>query len=66
MSGNTRGKLKEQFEGIHRNLDWIKHHCDYALNLIAGRKPLLSESIKSLAEAVQQLDKLVQGIYSKL
>jgi len=35
MAGNTRGKLKEHFEGIHRNLDWCVHHVNTALQLIA-------------------------------
>ena len=34
MSGNTRGKLKEHFEGIHKNLDWSVHHCNISLQLI--------------------------------
>ena len=66
MAGNTRGKLKEQFEGIHRNFDWIQHHCEYALGLIGDQKPELSESIKSLYKTVSELDKLVGDIYSKL
>jgi len=35
MAGNTRGKLKEHFEGIHRNFDWCLHHIQTSLNLIA-------------------------------
>ncbi|MBA7524174.1 hypothetical protein ES705_16311 [subsurface metagenome] len=35
MSGNTRGKLKENFEGIHRNLDWCTKHINSSLQLIA-------------------------------
>jgi len=66
MAGNTRGKLKEQFEGIHRNLDWIEHHCEYALMLIGEQKPALSESIKSLFAAISELDKLAGDIYAKL
>lgn len=34
MAGNTRGKLKEHFEGIHRNFDWSMHHINTALKLI--------------------------------
>jgi hypothetical protein len=34
MAGNTRGKLKEHFEGIHRNFDWSLHHINTALALI--------------------------------
>jgi len=35
MAGNTRGKLKENFEGVHRNLDWCKKHINNSLELIA-------------------------------
>ena len=34
MSGNTRGKLKEHFEGVHRNLDWSIHHLVASTALI--------------------------------
>lgn len=35
MAGNTRGKLKEQYEGIHRNFDWCVKHVNTSLELIA-------------------------------
>ncbi len=35
MAGNTRGKLKENFEGVHRNLDWCMKHINTSLELIA-------------------------------
>lgn len=66
MAGNTRGRLKERFEGIHRNFDWIQVHCTSCLGLIAGRKPDLSKSIKALAKGTATLDKLAQAIYHKL
>lgn len=34
MAGNTRGKLKEHYEGVHRNLDWCLHHVAQSANLI--------------------------------
>ena len=37
MAGNTRGKLKEHFEGIHRNLDWCSHHIVTSLALIEAQ-----------------------------
>ena len=66
MAGNTRGRLKERFEGIHRNFDWILEHCSQSLALIGDKKPELSDAIKSLAEGVNTLDELAQGVYSKL
>ena len=35
MAGNTRGKLKENFEGVHRNFDWCTKHLSNSLELIA-------------------------------
>ena len=35
MAGNTRGKLKEHFEGVHRNMDWCTKHINESLELIA-------------------------------
>ena len=37
MAGNTRGKLKEHFEGIHKNFDWSLHHINTSLALIAAQ-----------------------------
>jgi len=66
MAGNTRGKLKEQFEGIHRNFDWIQVHCERSLVMIKEHKPELSRSVKGLHKAVKTLDDLAQGIYARL
>jgi len=66
MAGNTRGKLKEEFEGIHRNFDWITVHCGRSLNLIKEHKPNLSESIQALDKGCKALDKLSQAIYAQL
>jgi len=66
MAGNTRGKIKEHVEGIHKNFDWIEYHCDKTVTLIAGKKPNLTDAILSLRHATQRLDKLVQGLYSQL
>jgi hypothetical protein len=66
MSGNTRGRLKERFEGVHRNFDWAIEHCRQSLILVKDFKPELAEAIKGLAEGIQTLDELAQGIYVKL
>jgi len=34
MAGNTRGKLKEHFEGVDRNLGWCLHHVGKSATLI--------------------------------
>lgn len=66
MAGNTRGKLKEQLEGIHSNCDWIIKHVDSALALIKEHKPQLSGAVKSLGKIAKQLDEFTQEIYSKI
>lgn len=66
MAGNTRGRLKERFEGIHRNFDWITEHCMQSLTLVKDKHPKLSGAIKALAKGVEQLDKLAQDIYGKI
>ncbi len=43
MSGNTRGKLKEHFEGVHRNIDWCLHHIAKSATLIEHQLALLPE-----------------------
>lgn len=66
MSGNARGKLKEHFEGMHREFDWVIHHCNQALVLIGTQKPDLSEAIMALGTQVKTLDELAQSIYSTI
>lgn len=66
MAGNTRGKLKEHFEGIHRNFDWIMYHCQKSLDLIQAKNPALTKAVKSMAKGVEEIDKLTQKLYSRL
>jgi len=66
MAGNTRGKIKEHVEGIHKNLDWILYHCEKTVALIDGKKPDLTVAILSLGDATKELDKLVQSLYTRL
>jgi len=66
MAGNTRGKLKEKFESVHRNFDWCTKHLTEALFLIENHNPNLTEGIKALAKGVKVLDNLAQDVYSRL
>ena len=66
MAGNKRGRLKELFESVHRNTDWQKKHLTEALGLIGEHNPKLTEGINTLAEAIDELDKLAMGIYARL
>lgn len=66
MAGNTRGRLKEKFEGVHRNFEWSKHHLGDSLILIKDHNPKLSESIASLLQGIKTLDELALQIYTRL
>ncbi len=66
MAGNTRGKLKEKFEGVHRNFDWSKKHLTESLILIQTHNPKLTEAIKSLADGIDTLDELAMDIYARI
>jgi len=66
MASNTRGRIKERFEGIHKNFDWITEHCSQCLTLIADKNPTMAEAVKSLAEGAKTLDELARDIYHKI
>ena len=66
MAHNTRGRLKECFEGIHRNNEWIKQYCERALLMLDEHNPKLKGAVRSLAKATEALDKLAQDVYGKL
>ena len=66
MAGNTRGKIKESFEGIHNNFDWSRKHIQKALLLIKLHNPKLTEAFKQLAKGINTLDELAQDIYARI
>lgn len=66
MAGNTRGKLKEQFEGVHRNFEWALKHLEGALLLVKEAHPKLTGSIEALQKGIKILDKLALDIYAKI
>jgi len=66
MASNTRGRIKERFEGIHKNFDWITEHCSQCLALIADKNPSMKAGIESLAAGAKTLDELARDIYHKI
>jgi len=66
MAGNTRGRLKERFEGVHRNFEWSQKHLEASLALIQEHNPSLTDAIKSLNEGIIMLDELAMKIYASL
>lgn len=66
MASNTRGRIKERFEGIHKNFDWIQEHCNQCLALIANKNPSMKEAVTALNEGAKTLDDLAQKIYGTI
>jgi len=66
MAGGTRGKLKENLEGIHRNIDWIKQHCQKSLALLPDGYESLEGNFTGIIEIANQLDEFTQHIYSHI
>lgn len=66
MAGNTRGRIKERFQGMHKNYDWVTEHCQQCLSLIGDKNPKLSEAIVSISKGTQIMDDMVQDLYSSL
>jgi len=64
MAYNTRGRIKERFEGIHKNFDWVQEHCSQCLLLIADKNPAMKKAVETLGEGTKTLDGLAQDIYS--
>lgn len=60
MSGNTRGKLKEHFEGVHRNIDWCIHHLNKSATLIANQLTLLPKFLDVQGDAEREEDFFMQ------
>ena len=59
MAGNTRGKLKEHFEGIHRNFDWSIHHINHALDLITN-KLMQTDEVKALGDNQEAIKEYIE------
>jgi len=67
MAGNTRGKLKECFEGVHRNFDWSLKHINKSLELIAiqlmeSQPDVYKKEDAAEAEAALMSYPLYQGV----
>ena len=66
MAAGTRGKIKEDMAGVHRNCDWIIQHCDRCLSLMADSHPELVEVFQGMQTLAKTLDELAQGIYGSI
>lgn len=64
MASGKRGKLREQLEGIHKNCEWIRQHCDKSLSLINVGHPEIINSLNALRQLIDFVDESAQKIYS--
>ena len=66
MSGSARGKLKEELEGIHTNMQWIILHSARCIDLIGDSHPEITTFFKSLVEEMTLLDEGTAKIYGTI
>jgi len=66
MSGNARGQLKEEMEGIVRNIAWIQKHSEQALAILEDKNPKLSEMFKGLHVVMGEMAKQLNGVYATM
>lgn len=66
MSGNSRGKLKEEFEGIHRNLDWVSVHSQKCKLLLGETHPEIHAMLDALIAEMTIVDDGAARIYATL
>ncbi len=66
MAGNTRGRIKEHLEGMHKNCDWLRQHVIDTTDLIQDKNPKLSEAMTGIGVVADQLDELIKGLYATI
>ena len=66
MSSSTRGKVREELEGIHTNLDWARYHATKICVLVGDRRPDITELMEQFARLMQELDTMLAEVYSRI
>lgn len=66
MSGNARGQLKEEMEGITRNIIWIQKHCEQALEILKETHPELRDMFTGLHSTMGTLAEELNGVYANI
>jgi hypothetical protein len=66
MSGNARGQLKEEMEGIIRNIGWIQKHSEQALEILADKNTQLSDMFKGLHSVMGEFAEQLTGVYATM
>lgn len=66
MASTTRGKLKEEIEGMHSNLDWCRVHSEKCLILIQEKHSGLTGMFEGFRDEVTLMDALLQSVYETI
>ncbi len=66
MGENVRGQLKDEMEGIVRNLAWIQKHSEQAIELLQDKNPQLTEMFKALHGVMGEYAENLNGVYATL
>lgn len=66
MAGNARGKIKEEMEGMHSNLEWIKRHSGRIKDLLGDTHPEIQSMCDGWIEAASTWDDLLNGVYATI
>lgn len=66
MGENVRGQLKDEMEGIVRNIAWIQKHSEQIIDLLQDKNPPLTEMFKALHAVMGEYAENLNGVYAAL
>jgi len=66
MPPNTRGKIKEHLEGVHRNTEGIKSHCNKITELVGDKNMKVTMAVTKLQEVNNILDEFAMNLYGSI
>jgi len=66
MGRNTRGKIKEHLEGMHRNTEAYKAHVAACMDFIGDSNPKARLAFDQLWELNTVLDEFTQNLYGSI
>lgn len=66
MPKHSRGKVLEHLEGVHRNCEAIKAHCEKSLIIINDQNPDWIKAVGLLMQLTREVDKAAQSLYGLL
>ena len=64
MAGNARGKIKEELEGMHRNLDWLNVHVQKIKGLLGDTHPEIHTMLDGLYAEFSTIDENLMHLYA--